>query len=124
MRTKRFSEMAEFKPEPPAITDEPIAAKIASALFDDINMDDVYWTPDERETVVNAMASMIIKRGSALDVIYHCHRAQPSIDDQGNRGHFPFGYDGLSEYPNAMINAIVDGVMQIELAAFNERYGT
>lgn len=116
--------MTDFKPEPPQITDEPIAVKISNAIYDDVNIEDVYWTEDERQSIIDKMSSMIIKRQSVGDLFWHLRRAQPPIDDRGNRPVYPFGYEGVENYPNAMLQQIANGVLEMEITAFNERYGT
>lgn len=124
MKTKRFPEMLEFKPDPPKLSDESVAVKVANAIYDDVNLDDVYWTPDEKQSIVDTMASMIIKRQSVADLFHHLRRAQPPIDDRHNRAVYPFGYEGVEDYPNAMLNQVAAGVLEMELVAFNERYGS
>jgi hypothetical protein len=124
MKTKRFPEMVEFKPDAPQITDEQIAVKIANAIYDDVNIEEIYWTEDERQDIIDKMTSMIIRRQAIGDLFYHLRRAQPPIDDRGNRAVYPFGYEGVEDYPNAMLQQIANGVLETEIAAFNERYGT
>jgi hypothetical protein len=124
MKTKRFPEMVDFRPDPPQITDEQVAVKVANAIYDDLNIEEVYWTEDERQDITDKMASMIISRKSVSDLFYHLRRAQQPIDDRHNRPVYPFGYEGVENYPNAMLVCIANGILETELAAFRERYGT
>jgi len=123
MRTKRFPEMRDIKPDPPKITDESVAVKVANAIYEDINLEDLYWTEGERQSIVDKMASMIIKRESVISLFHFLHRDQPPINCQGHRGAYPFGYEGIQHYPDAMLTFITGGVMEQENRDYNEKYG-
>lgn len=122
MRTKRFPEMADIKPEPPKITDERVAEKIANAIYDDLNIEDCYWTPDGRADVIDKMVSMIIKRASVGGLFWALYMAQPKISDSGERGAYQFGYEGVQNYPDRLIVAIAKDILDAELTAYEEKY--
>lgn len=121
-KTKRFEGMSDLRPDPPKIDDEPIAIKVAAAIYDDVNIEDVFWTPDEREDLVNQIAGMIIRRKSVASIFYHLQRAQRPVDDRGNRPDHPWGCESLQTYPEQLIVAIARDVLDHALTEWEERY--
>lgn len=114
--------MASIKPPLPKITDERVAEKIANAIYDDIDIEDCYWTPDNRAEIIDKMVSMIIKRESVGGLFWALHKAQPKISDSGERGVYPFGYEGVQNYPDRLIVAIAKDILDAELTAYEEKY--
>ena len=121
-KTKRFKEMSDLRPEPPKIDDEPVALKIATAIHDDVNIEEVFWMEDERESIISKIAEMIIRRKSVASIFYHLQRAQRPIDCRGNRPEYPWGYESLQAYPEPLIVAIARDVLDQSLTEWEERY--
>lgn len=123
MKTPRFEQMREFRPEPPKLTDENIALRVANAIFDDVNTEEQsFWHPEEREKLVDQMVAMIIKRESVKCLFWHLHRGQSPIDDRKNRGVYPWGYDGVQNYPESMLSVIATTVLDAALTEYEEKY--
>jgi hypothetical protein len=123
METRRFPGMEEFRPEPPKISDDAIALKIATAIFNDVNIEDCYWEPDEAESIINQMAEMIISRESVTCLFWHLKRKQEPISCSGERPVFPWGYEGVQNYPESMLSVIAAGVLEQEYNEYVIKYG-
>jgi hypothetical protein len=123
METRRFPGMEEFRPEPPKISDDAVALKIATAIFHDVNIEDCYWAEDEAESIINQMAEMIIEKQSVLSLFWHLKRKQQPIDCKGTRPDLPWGYEGVQNYPESMLKVIAEGVIVAELQEYANRYG-
>lgn len=121
-RTKRFPQMADIKPEPPKFTNESIAEKIANAIYEDLNIEECYWTPSERENIIDKMVSMLIKRECIPGLFFHLRRSQHPIDDRGTRGLHPFGYEGVQNYPERLMVAIAKEILDAALTEYEEKY--
>ena len=123
METRRFPGMEDFRPEPPKISDDAVALKIATAIFNDVNIEDCYWEPDEAESIINQMAEMIIEKQSVLNLFWHLKRKQQPIDCKGTRPVIPWGYEGIENYPEAMLSVIAAGVLEQEQNEYVTKYG-
>ena len=123
MPTRRFPGMEDLRPEPPKISDEQVALKIATAIYQDVNIDDCYWAEDEAEQIINQMAEMIVARESVACLFWHLHRKQKPISSGGERPVFPWGSEGVQNYPESMLKVIAEGVIVLELQQYAERYG-
>lgn len=121
-RARRFPGMEEYKPAPPDIADEKVAARIADAIFDEVNVEETYWFDEERADVVDKIASMIMKRKSVGSLFWHLHRAEPPIDDRHNRSVYPWGYGGLQNFPESRIADIARTVLDAALTEYKEKY--
>ena len=75
-----------------------MARKIAERIVAGVNMDDCYWTPDELPDRIADVSEEIVAHGNPATVMERLYRKQPPINDRGERGGEPWGWEGINSH--------------------------
>lgn len=97
-----------LKPSPPTIRSRIVAERVAARLVAEVNVDDLYWEPEEIPTRLADVTREIMRYGRPETVFSRLYKQQHPIDDTGRRGGHPYGWEGIDEYCRAIAKGIAD----------------
>ena len=97
-----------MKPPLPTIRSRSVAERVAARLVAEVNIDYFYWEPEEIPTRLADVTHEIMRCGRPETVFSRLYKQQLPIDDTGQRGGHPYGWEGIDEYCRVVAKGLAD----------------
>jgi len=122
MKQLRFPAIKFCRPPKPTITSERVAEAIAKRIVAEVNLDECYWEADELEERILDVCGEIMRAGRPATVFSRLYRRQPLVNDRGDRGGHPYGWEGIDEHCRAIAGEIAEEELHAAVQWWKKRY--
>jgi hypothetical protein len=112
-----------MKPKPPTIRTRRVAERIARRIVEYLNPEGCVWDDDELPERLTDVTEEIMRCGRPGTVISRLWKKQPPIDDTGERGTHPYGWEGLDEDCRAIATTIAREELARAKAEYVREFG-